>query len=99
MPTAPKQVTIALFPVAVAGGLARHGRPNPRLAEDAFAVQHTFLQVELAEAGNVLGLDPQAPTNDGNALRALLPAAAIYPQALKEARLEVIDDMVTRRLL
>ncbi len=100
---APELVAVALVPVArrvaAVRDLARGGRRHPLGGQEALAAPLALLQVELAEAGDVLGRHRQAEPAEGNALRGRVPRRVADAQRLEEARPQVVEERRAAHLL
>jgi hypothetical protein len=101
--TTPELVAVALVPIALrvaaVGGLAQRGRFDPLRRDQALALPHPFLKVELAEARDVLRRHAEPEAAERDALRALFPGRVPDPERCEQARAEVVDQLRARRLL
>ena len=100
---APELIAVALVPVALrvaaVRGLARGGRRHPLGGQELPALPRAALQVELAEAGDVLGrrVEPEAPERDS--LWARVPLRVADAERLEQPRPQVLDERLAGHLL
>src|ERR1022692_3500080 len=102
MTAAPELITVTLLPVArrvaAIGSLAGGGRLDPCGRDQLLTVPFAFLQVKLAQAGDVFGPDVQSRAAERDSLPAF-PGRIFNPQRIEEAWPKIIEHRHAGRLL
>ena len=72
---------------------------NPAGWQELLALPLSLLQQELAHLGQIFGLQEEAPSSSVDALRTLIPVCTYDAQRAEQARVEIVDHLLTRHLL
>lgn len=98
MAASPELEAVALIPIAVGvasvGGLFGGGEGDPIGGDELFAVPLSFLEVELAEFGDVFGADGESITAEGDPFGAIVPGGIFDAERFEESRSEEVDDFL-----
>ncbi len=106
MLTAPELVAIALSPIQpgllagmVVGDMFARCLFHPLCGDNLLALPNALLQIHLPKAGDLVGLDAQAPAAHVDPLGAAFPGGVGDAQWLKEARGQIFEQCQSGQLL